>query len=183
MVVLHDETRARWEQLDPEKFIGRVLYGALREKIKLSYTVICVYTQIMNSLPAAVSLRLEQSPPGLPSDVTRLRDLFKHMRACITDAHEIIQCDVQTISISNYTPESYILHTVWDIRRYIHHIEEWARAIESDKRVNEATFAELNGNRTGDIAGDILKHVLEVTQILDFAQEYAEKLAGIQQTA
>lgn len=176
MTGLHTDTRAQWGQLEPEKFVGAVMYGTLRDKIKMTYMVISVYTQIIHSLPGTASLKLRQPPPGGPNDIVKLRDLLKHMRACITDANEIIQGDQPTLPLSAYTPEGYILHTVRDIRRYIEHIDRWAAAVESDPDMDLAVLPGLNGKRAGDIATDILKHVAEIMQILEFSQSYAEKV-------
>lgn len=175
MAGLHTDTRARWGQLEPEKFVGAVLYGALRDKIKMAYMVVCVYTQIIHSQPGTASIRLCQPPPGGPHDVTKLRDLLKHMRASITDANDIIQGDNPTLPIEAYTPEGFILTTVRDVRRYIAHIDRWASAIENDATLDLTPLPGLNGKRVGDVASDILKHVTEITQILDFAQHYAER--------
>ena len=176
MTGLHTETRARWGELQPDKFVGTVMYGTLREKIKMAYMVISVYTQIIHSLPGTASLKLCQPPPGGPNDIIKLRDLLKHMRACITDANDIIQGDIPTLPIEAYTPEGYILHTVRDIRRYVVHIDRWASAIENDPEMDLTTLPGLNGKRAGDVATDILKHITEIVQILDFAQSYAEQV-------
>lgn len=174
MIGFHTETRSRWRQLPPEKFIGSVLYGTLRDKIKLAYMVVNVYTQIVHSQPTTASLRLRMPPPGGPDDVTRLRDLLQHMRACINDANDIIQCDTPTLSSRSYTPEGYILFTIQDIRLYMEHINRWADAIENDPDMESAPLPGLNGKRAGDIAGEILRHTTEIVQILDFAQHYVE---------
>ena len=179
MSSLHTDTRARWGQLEPEKFVGAVLYGALRDKIKMAFMVVSVYTQIIHSLPGTASIRLSQPPPGGPNDLTKLRDLLKHMRACITDANDIIQGDNPTLTLGSYTPEGYILHTVRDIRRYILNIERWSAAIENDPAIDLATLPGLNGKRAGDVATDILKHMAEILQLLDFAQTYAEHHRGV----
>src|SRR5215510_5615258 len=132
MTGLHTDTRARWEHLEPEKFVGAVIYGTLRDKVKMPYMVISVYTQIIHSLPGTATIQLREAPAGGPNDVVKLRDLLKHMRACITDANDIIQGDIPTLPLEAYTPEGYILHTVRDVRRYIVHIDRWASAIEND---------------------------------------------------
>jgi hypothetical protein len=173
---LHTDTRVRWGQLQPDKFVGTVLYGTLREKIKMAYMVISVYTQIIHSLPGTASLKLCQPPPGGPDDVLKLRDLLKHMRACITDANDIIQGDNPTLPVSAYTPEGYILQMTRDIRRYVNLIHRWASAIENDPAMELAILPGLNGKRAGDVATDILKHIAEIVQILDFAQSYAEQV-------
>ncbi len=175
MTGLHTDTCARWGQLDPDKFVGTVMYGTLRDKIKMAYMVISVYTQIIHSLPGTAALKLHQPPPGGPDDILKLRDLLKHMRACISDANDIIQGDIPTLPLSAYTPEGYILYTVRDIRRYMLHIDRWASAIEGDTEMDLAVLPGLNGKRAGDVASDILKHVTEIMQILDFAQSYAEQ--------
>jgi hypothetical protein len=176
MTGLHTNTRARWGQLEPEKFVSAVIYGTLLDKVKMAYMVISVYTQIINGQPGTASLRLREAPPGAPGDIVKLRDLLKHMRACITDANDIIQGDVPTLPLSAYTPEGFILHTVRDIRRYTAHIDRWASAIEHDPDLDITALPGLNGKRAGDVATDILKHVSEITQILDFAQSYAEDI-------
>ena len=174
MIGLQTETRARWHQLSPDKFIGSVLYGTLRDKIKLAYMVVNVYTQIVHSQPTTASLRLRTAPAGGPQDVTRLRDLLQHMRACINDANDIIQCDTPTLSSQSYTPEGYILYTIRDIRHYIQHIERWATAIEKDPDMDVTPLPGLNGKRAGDIAAEIMNHISEIMLLLDFAQQYAE---------
>ena len=50
MALLREETRNRWSALTPDKFISTVLYGALGDQLKLAYTFIAVYTQIMHNL-------------------------------------------------------------------------------------------------------------------------------------
>lgn len=172
MAALHDETRYRWMRLPPEKFIGTVLYGALREKIKLAYTAISVYTQIIHSLPGTASVRLSNAVPA--RDPIKLRDLMKHMRACIADAHDIIQSDTATLSLASYTPEGYILGTVRDIRRAIQHIDRWAASMTNDPGM-QVELPTLDGKRACDVAAEIQKYITDVNSLLDFAQLYAER--------
>jgi hypothetical protein len=42
--MLHEETRAQWERYNPQVFIESVLHGTLQNKIKLTSTVVHVYT-------------------------------------------------------------------------------------------------------------------------------------------
>jgi hypothetical protein len=173
MSALHDETRSRWTRLNPEKFIGSVLYGALREKIKLTYTVVSVYTQIIHSLPGTGSIRLQQTM--VTKDPTALRDLLKHMRACMADAHDVIQCDTPTLSLPSYTPESYILFTVRDLQHSMQPVVRWGHMIANDPGMS-VELPTLDGKTAADVGAEIVKHVAEVCAILEFAEHYAERI-------
>lgn len=175
MPTLHDETRYRWMLLTPEKFIGTVLYGVLREKVKLAYTAISVYTQIVHSLPGTGNLQLKGAKEPI-----RLRELLKQMRTSMADAHDIIQCDTQTLTVSTYTPSGYILSTVRDLRYRVQPVEQWAALMAADAGM-AVELPTLDGKRACDVAAEIQKYTGDVIALLDFAQSYAEGLA--QQTA
>ena len=96
MAVLREETRNRWSALTPDKFISTVLYGALGDQIKLAYTFIAVYTQIMHNLPRTQPLQNLN-----PQSVIQLRSLLKHLRASISDANDVLRGDnTPTIPLS-----------------------------------------------------------------------------------
>lgn len=173
MSALHDETRSRWARLKPEKFIGTVLYGALREKIRLTYTVVSVYTQIIHSLPGTGSIRLQRDMGT--KDPTALRDLLKHMRACMSDAHDVIQCDTPTLSLPSYTPESYILFTVRDLQHSMQPVVRWGQMMANDPGM-AVELPTLNGKTAAEVGAEIVRHVAEIAAILEFAENYAERI-------
>ncbi|MBL8164098.1 MAG: hypothetical protein JNJ61_19070 [Anaerolineae bacterium] len=173
MSALHDETRSRWSRLNPEKFIGSVLYGALREKIKLTYTVVSVYTQIIHSVPGTGSIRLQQH--GNAKEPTSLRDLLKNMRACMADAHDVIQCDTPTLSLPSYTPEGYILFTVRDLQHSMQPVVRWGEMIANDPGMS-VEVPTLDGKTAAEVGAEIIRHVAEVSAILEFAERYAEHI-------
>lgn len=171
--MLHDETIARWSALEAEKFIDTVLYGALRDQTKLVYTRIAVYTQIIHS-----QRRVEFA--GVPGEsnplyVDTLRDLLKYMRACMTDAKDIIYGEGPTYH-GPYTHAAFIIYIVSDMRRNIREVERCAQMIEQDTMLSELTVPGLEGRSAGYVAADICTHLTSLVQLLDFAQSYAEKL-------
>jgi hypothetical protein len=171
--MLHEETRSRWSALEAEKFIATVLYGALREQTKLVYTQIAVYTQIMHGQPRAQFVAA--SGESHPQYVDTLRDLLKYMRACITDAKDVVFGEGPTYH-GPYTHAGFIIYMVSEIRRNIQEVERCARLIEQDALLNTLTAPGLEGRSAGSIATDICSHLDHVAQLLDFAQSYAEKL-------
>jgi hypothetical protein len=175
MAILHDETRARWTALDPEKFITTVIHGELRTQIKLTYTFIAVYTQIIHSQPKAHFAGVQQPDDSHRLHVDALRDLLKYMRACITDAKDIVFGDGPTLPMP-YTHMGYILYIVSDIRRNIEEIERCAMVIETDAPLNTLVLPALEGRSAGNMAEDIRARLVDVKLLLDFAQSYAEKL-------
>jgi hypothetical protein len=167
-------TYARWEQLSPEKFIGLVMYGALRERVKSAYLLISVYNQFIHSIRATAGMRLSLPPAGYEKGPTGVRYLLANMRACITDAHEIIEGNTETLP-SYYSPERYILFLVQSVRSYTRPVERWARALEADASLHHVKMAELGNKHMGDVASDILRHVADIHTLLDFAHSYLEK--------
>lgn len=176
MSTLHTHTRSRWQGLQPDKFIGAVLYGPLRTQIKELHTLISLYTGILHRSPTGASLRLGAPPAGGPNSIVRVRDLFKHMRACTADASDIIHGDNPTVKIAVYTHEGYILFTTHEVRRYLNNVERWARCLLNDPCANSMAIPELDGIHARDIALDILEHLVRVNNLLDFSQSYAAGL-------
>lgn len=176
MPVLHDETRARWEQYTPEQFIRTVLNGALREKVNTAYMVIHVYAQIIHQLPATAAMRLDYTISDASGE-TDLRELFVHMRDRIAVIHEGDKDETPT-QPTKPRPDELILHTVHHFRKQVSAIQQDAEAILAHPQIAAAVFPELKSKRVGDIAGEILKHVHEISQLLDFAQHYAENLTS-----
>lgn len=172
MTAIHDETRARWEQYPPEKFIHVVLQGTLREKINTAYMVIHVYTQIVHHLPATATMRLEVPDSD---DESGLRDLFMQMRDSIAALHDDNPDDTATLP-KGYTAGNAILHVVRQARPHVTMIRQTIQPIQADARIRQAFLPGLNGRRVGDITAEILKHVTDIEQILDFAQNYAENI-------
>lgn len=170
MTALHDETRARWGAYPPEQFIHVVLHGVLHHQLELTSVVVHVYTQIVHQFPGSSTLRVA---PGGGKDPTRLRDLFLNMRACLSDAQ--MATGDKTLLLP-YSPERYILDTVREVRPYIQAAERWARLIEADVQVSSAKLPGTRGKSFSEIAGEILKHLGDVTQVLDFAQGYGERI-------
>jgi hypothetical protein len=177
MTALHDETRSRWGAYPPDQFIRIVLHGAIRNKVELASVVIHVYTQIIHQYPGSSGLRLK--PAGdATKETPRLRDLFLNMRACMVDAQSATQGDTRTLLVP-YTPERYIRDTADEIRRYVQSVERWARMIEKDPAVAEARLPGTRGGKSfGEVADEILKNLGDITQLLDFARDYAENRAG-----
>jgi hypothetical protein len=171
--MIHDETRSRWEQFSPEKFINMALNGTLREKINTAYMVIHVYTQIIHHLPATATMRLDM--PDAEDGEIGLRDLFIQMRDSIAVLHDRDDDDTPTMP-RGYTPGDHILHIVRQTRLHVTAIRQANQPILADARVRQALLPGLNGRRVGDVTTEILKHMSDITQILDFAQNYAENI-------
>jgi len=100
MPAIHDETRSRWEQYPPERFIQQVIHGTLHEKVNTAYTVIHVYTQILHQLPATAVMEIQT--PG-EFEATHLRELFVEMRDSIAAVHETSEDETPTLP-ADYTP-------------------------------------------------------------------------------
>ncbi len=174
MPIIHDETRSRWEQFSPEKFIRMVLHGTLREKINTAYMVIHVYTQIIHYLPATATMRLEVYN-GDESGEIDLRGLFIQMRDSISALHDANEDDTPTLP-KGYTAGDYIAETVRQANPHLAAIRQCLQPIQADVRIRQALLPQLNGRRVGDIATEILKHTNDIAQILDFAQNYGENI-------
>jgi hypothetical protein len=170
MAVLREETRNRWSALAPDKFINTVLYGALGDQLKLAFTFIAVYTQIMHNLPRTQPLRLANNPQA----VIELRGLLKQLRTAISDARDAITgADTPTVPISSYTDEGYILSSVTAVRHYIDEIEAGVNKIETSPELMDIPMPGSNGRLASSVASDIRDYMVEINQILDFAQNYA----------
>ena len=172
MALLREETRNRWSALTPDKFISTVLYGALGDQLKLAYTFIAVYTQIMHNLPRTQPLRMTNS-----QSVGQLRGLLKNLRAAISDASDVLRGDnTPTVPLSTYTDEGYILYTVSAVRHYIEEIEAGVSRIESTPDLMDIPMPGSNGRLASSVASDIRGYMVEINQILDFAQQYAQRI-------
>ncbi len=171
-MLLHTETRLRYDELDPEHFIATVLYGPLREQARLVYTVVCVYTQIVCSLPVTRTMRLQRLPAGVPVEMAGLRDILRHMRATMSGSHAILEGDDPTIPTS-CPAERYILDSTSIMRRNLEEVERWAALIEADRALSSVVLPRLDGKSIGDMATDIRQRVQELSQALLFAQMYA----------
>ena len=172
MAVLREETRNRWSALTPDKFISTVLYGALGDQLKLAYTFIAVYTQIMHNLPRTQPLRLSNH-----QSVVELRSLLKNLRSSISDASNVLRGDnTPTVPLSTYTDEGFILSTIAVIRHYIQEIEAGVLRIETTPELMAIPMPGSNGRLASSVASDIRGYMLEINQILDFAQQYAQRI-------
>ena len=172
MAVLREETRNRWSALAPDKFISTVLYGALGDQLKLAYTFIAVYTQIMHNLS-----RTQPLPPLNPQSVSLLRTLLKHLRSSISDARDVLHGDnTPTVPLSTYTHEGFILFTVTEVRHYVQDIEADVLTIESTPELMNIPMPGSNGRLTSSVASDIRGYMVEINQILDFGQQYAQRI-------
>ena len=173
MAVLREETRNRWSALAPDKFIHTVLYGALGDQLKLAYTFIAVYTQIMHNLPRTQPLRLNNHQA-----VVDLRGLLKRLRTSISDANDALHGDdTPTMPVASYTDEGFILDQVTIIGRYIQEIEAGVLKIETTPELMDIPMPGSNGRLASSVASDIRGYMLEIKQILEFAQQYAQRIA------
>ena len=151
MAVLREETRNRWSALAPDKFIGAVLYGALADQLKLAYTFIAVYTQIMHNLPRTQPLRHTNHEA-----VIQLRSLLKQLRSAIRDASDVLQGDnTPTVPLSTYSHEGYILYTISGIRHYIEVIEAGVLEIETTPDLMAIPMPGSNGRLASAVVSDI----------------------------
>ncbi len=172
MAVLREETRNRWSALTPDKFIHTVLYGALGDQLKLAYTFIAVYTQIMHNLPRTQPLRLSNH-----QSVVELRGLLKRLRTSISDANDALHGDdTPTVPVATYTDEGFILDLVTTIRRHIQEIEAGVLKIETTPELMTIPMPGSNGRLASSVASDIRGYMLEINQILEFAQQYAQRI-------
>jgi hypothetical protein len=173
--MIHDETRSRWEQMSPDKFIRMVIHGTLREKINTAYMVIHVYTQIIHHLPATATMRLETHGAEDDGEDVGVRELFMQMRDSITSLHDTNEDDTPTLP-KGYTAADYISLVVRQNTPYLAAIRQSVQPIQADARIRQALLPELNGRRVGDITTEILKHTNDIAQILEFAQNYGENI-------
>ncbi|MBL8155384.1 MAG: hypothetical protein JNM70_14465 [Anaerolineae bacterium] len=171
-MLLHTETRLRYDELEPESFIASVLYGPLREQARLVYTVVCVYTQIVCSLPMTRTMRVQRLPANVPLEMAGLRDILRHMRATMSGGHAILEGDDPTIPAA-CPAERYILDSTSVMRRNLDEVDRWAALIESDRPLASVVLPRLDGKSVGDMATDIRQRVHELNQALLFAQMYA----------
>ncbi len=172
MAVLREETRNRWSALAPDKFINTVLYGALGDQLKLAYTFIAVYTQIMHNLPRTQPLRLANHQA-----VVELRRVLKELRTSISDANNTLHGDdTPTVPVSSYTDEGFILDLVTTIRRYTQEIEAGVNIIETTPELMSIPMPGSNGRLASSVASDIKGYMEEINQILEFAQHYAQRI-------
>lgn len=171
--MLHDETRSRWEQFSPERFIQTVLNGTLREKVNTAYMVIHVYTQIVHHLPATATMYLDA--PDSDEGEVGLRDLFMEMRDSIATLHDRDADETPTLP-KGYTPGDHIHYIVRNSRLHVNAIRQIMQPVMNDARVRQALLPGLNGRRVGDVVTEILKHLSDISNVLDFAQNYAENI-------
>lgn len=172
--MLHEETRTQWEQYNPESFVDRVLNGTLRDKIKLTSTVIHVYTQIMFHMPETDTILLTSSLPGdLPS--ASLRDAFVTMRWNAAEMVDVIEFGSVTLP-SRYTPAMYIRSVVRGLKEYVINIHQCASALHADPTIRSLGRAMPNGRTTREVAAEILDHTAEIMRLLNFAQSYVDRL-------
>ncbi len=175
MPVQADRTRTYWQTLEPDKFIGAVLYGPLRAHINNLHTRISLYTGILHRSMNGSILRLSAPPTGGPASVVRVRDLFKHMRACMADANDIISGDSATMQLPDETYEDYILRTVYDLRRYLSNVERWSNCLLSDPLANSMSLPELNNGYVAHISHELLELLQPIYALLEFAVQYVEQ--------
>ncbi|MBI5667206.1 MAG: hypothetical protein HZC41_04290 [Chloroflexi bacterium] len=172
--MLHEETRAQWEQYTPQSFVDRVLNGALRDKIRLTSTVIHVYTQIMFRIPEADSTLLTATLPGdLPG--TSIRDAFITMRWNAAEMVDVIECGSVTLP-ARYTPAMYISSVIRGLKQYVVTIHQCASALHADPAVQSLGRTMPNGRTTREVAAEILDHTAEIMRYLNFAQYYVDRL-------
>lgn len=173
-MMLHEETRAQWEHYPPQDFIGTVLHGTLHDKIKLTSTVIHVYTQIMFRIPGTDTILLADAQPG-DRPTTSLRDAFITMRWNAAELVDVIQGGSVTLP-TRYTPAMYISNLIRGLKKYVVNIHQCASALYTDPAVQ--TLGELlpNGRSVREVAAEILEHTAEITRYLNFAQSYVDKL-------
>ncbi|GIL14504.1 MAG: hypothetical protein BroJett038_32240 [Chloroflexota bacterium] len=172
--MLHEETRSQWERYNPQHFINTVMHGALQDKIKLTSTVIHVYTQIIFRLPETDAVRLADPMPGdLPT--TGLRDVFVTMRWNAAEMVDIIQGGSATLP-TQYTPALYITSMVQALKEHAVYIHQAASALQSDPAVRAIRRRLPNGKGMAEVAAEILDHTTEIIRFLNFAQYYVDKL-------
>jgi hypothetical protein len=172
--MLHEETRAQWEHYTPQVFIDSVLHGTLQDRIKLTSTVIHVYTQLMFRIPETETTLLSASLPGdLPS--TSLRDVFITMRWNAEEMLDVMQCGSITLP-SRYTPAMYIINLVRGVKEYVMNIHQCASALYNDPAVESLGVLLPNERSARDVAAEILDHMAEIMRLLNFAQSYVVKL-------
>jgi hypothetical protein len=174
MPLLHDRTRAYWETLEADKFVGAVFYGPLRAQINDLHTRVSLYTGILHRSMNGSILRLSAPPAGGPTSVVRVRDLFKHMRACMADASDIINGESATLKITAHTHEAYILLTVNELHRYLSNIERWSTHLLNDTLANSVALPELGNTYAHNIARELLDHLEAIYSLLEFSLHYAE---------
>lgn len=172
--MLYEETRAQWEQYNPQSFIDHVLNGTLRDKIRLTSTVIHVYTQIMFRIPETDTTLLTSFLPGdLPS--ASLRDAFITMRWNAAEMVDVIECGSVTLP-SRYTPAMYISSVIRGVKEYIVNIHQCASMLQADPAVHALGRVLPNGRTAREVTTEILDHTAEIMRLLNFAQSYVDKL-------
>lgn len=173
-MMLHEDTRAQWERYTPQTFIGTVLHGALHDKIKLTSTVIHVYTQIMFRIPDTDSVLLTNAHPG-DRPTTSLRDAFITMRWNAAEMVDVIQGGSVTLP-TRYTPAMYITNLIRGLKGYVVTIHQCASALHADPAVQTLGPLLPNGRSVPEVAAEIMDHTVEIMRFLNFAQFYVDKL-------
>ncbi len=173
MITLLEETRARWQHLPPEMFYQKVVRETLSEQIKMAYTVMSVYTQIVTTLPLTSSLALQQLPPGTPRELASIRPLLRHMRDLLLQAHSAVLGDDTVTLPASYGWEGFILYLVGDVRRFIEETERWSAVIASDPRMQKAQVRQLNHKTIAAIGVEMRDQMNAIMTTLTFAQSYA----------
>ncbi|MBL8119119.1 MAG: hypothetical protein JNJ78_16410, partial [Anaerolineae bacterium] len=112
----------------------------------------------------------------------RLRQLMKYVRACMTSANDILHGDTPTVPLSSYTSEGFILYSVGEIRSSVQEIMQTVAEIQRDELLRYTPMPGSNGRMAGAVAADIQQYMLEIKEILDFAQQYAERRARLNRT-
>lgn len=172
--MLHEETRAQWEHYTPQVFIDSVLHGTLQDQIKLTSTVIQVYTQLMCQIPETETAKLSTSLPGdLPT--ASLRDVFITMRWNAEEMQDAMQFGNVTLP-SRYTPAMYIVGMVRGVKGYVVNIHQCASALYNDPAALSLGKLMPNERSARDVAEEILDHTTEILRLLNFAQSYVIKL-------
>jgi hypothetical protein len=174
MALLHDETRARWTNYPPEKFIREVINRALRDKINVTYTMTHVYTQVVYRLPATTSVWVPPRRSGENGAYVRLRDLFVDMRTSATRMLDIIQDSTETLPL-DYTYITYIQQVIAALREHVVQLRYWTEAIRQDENADLCELRHLNGKSVQAMAADIAQHIKDISNLLDFTQEYTRK--------
>jgi hypothetical protein len=169
MLALTEPTLRQWALLDAEKFVSAVLHGEIAERLKLSTTMVCLYTQMIHGLPLT-----DQLMAGGTAERTKLRGLFRDMRSVMQGAYEILNGDNPTVPLTCYTPEGFIQFMVNDLRQPLLVVAELLSTILTDSTLARTAMPGSAEHTAGSVAQELQAVIADLLRLMSFAERFAE---------
>jgi hypothetical protein len=169
MLALTEPTLRQWALLDAEKFVSAVLHGEIAERLKLSTTMVCLYTQMIHGLPPT-----DQLLAGGTVERTKLRNLFREMRSVMQVAYEILNGDNPTVPLTCYTPEGFIQFIVSDLRKPLLTVAELLSTILTDSALSHTGMPGSIEHTVGSVAQELQAVIADLLRLMSFAECFAQ---------